>query len=182
MLQHIRPLLFASLALTQLSAVAQAEDDQRGQFAMNVFHSICLLGKGDMTLPSQYPEYRLRELVPQAQTQFLAGRTGRVWAAQVPFGNFVVLITEGRECSVYVRRIAPRVSTAQFEFTLKTFAKKGTLEEKTVASASLAQGQMSTRSFSLVGEFNSLPYVAVVSTSESEIAPLQAIFTARTTQ
>ena len=80
---------------------------------MNVFRSICLLGKGDATRPAHYQEYRLRELVPEAQAQFLGGRPGKVWTAQVPFGNFAVVITEDRECSVYVRHLHNPGSTVK---------------------------------------------------------------------
>lgn len=176
---HLRPVLLFALVATHFPLAAQQEDVQRGAFAMNVFHSICLLGKGDATRPAHYQEYRLRELLPEAQAQFLGGRPGKVWTAQVPFGNFAVVITEDRECSVYVRRITQQVAVEQFEFTLRNFSQKGTLKEEPSVSTPLPHGQMNTRSFSLVSEFDASLYVAVVSTSESAQAPLQAIFTTR---
>lgn len=179
---HLQIALLFALIATHLPLAAQQEDEQRGTFAMNVFHSVCLLGKGDAALPAQYPEYRLRELLPEAQAQFLRSRPGKVWAAQVPYGNFAVVITEDRECSVYVRRIAQRVALGRFEFTLRNFAQKGTLKEEPPVSKPVPHVQMDTRSFSLVSDFDATPYMAVISTSESEQAPLQAIFTARMTR
>ncbi len=111
---------------------------------------------------------------------FLNGRAGTVWGATNALGNFVVVSHLEGMCSVQARRA--NAEAAKIGYLQSLPAQIGGLTKTQVSESTrdTPTGPMYTLAHEIGGEKSPVIVTTVLSTSESEQAPMQAIFSIAT--
>jgi len=117
----------------------------------------------------------LLEMPKEAAASFFASGPGRAWGATNAIGNFVVVSYESGLCTVYARRAKAALVKELYLAFLPKPSIGLTPEKKLEETKSTPNGELYTLAHEITGEKAAVTMSTVLSTSESENAPMQAI-------
>ncbi|MHB1188022.1 NMCC_0638 family (lipo)protein [Thiobacillus sp.] len=170
----ITSFLFGCFCL--FSASAEAGNDQKADFSGQLFFEQCIAGRGDAASITVRNDFSLVPLPDSKAKLFLNNQPGKAWTALVPFGNFVLTIHSHGLCSVHIRRVDSLAIKEAFLWVLNyTAGKSGKVEQISEEQLEQEYGLLHQYTYKVTGRDGFGSYNAVLSVTDSSMAPLQAL-------
>lgn len=173
--------LFAAFCLSIVIPVAFAQETesieaQQAIHAMRLFKTACFNNAGNPQNIATWAESAvLLKMSDEQSKPFFPVSAGKAWGATNAIGNFVVSLSDAGLCTVYARKAKAALLKELYLAFLPKPETGMVVEKKVDETKPRPNGDMYTIGHMISRKDASFAITTVLSTSESDLAPMQAI-------